>query len=151
MTTLKKTGFSAFSRMIAVFALMLAVTAGWAGSAQAEDLAGGTWAVQEYKISGTWRIYTEGDKTYIELSDDFRTRRAPDLKLFFSPLAADQVRNKNATDGSLLIAELDKARGGQRYEIPAGTDFSAYQSLVLHCEKFSKLWGATPLAIENTM
>ncbi len=146
MTAPAQSAFSApLSRLAAAFALTIALLAGWTVSAKAEDLAGGGWTVQNYDIAGTWRVYTEDGATYIELSDDFRTRRAPDLKLFFSPRAAGDITDGNATDGSLLIAELEKNRNGQRYRIPEGTDLDDYESLVLHCERFSKLWGATPL------
>ncbi len=111
------------------------------------DIATGGFTNQEYKIRGTWRIYKEDGKTFITLSDDFRTRRAPDLKIFLSPLAPDAVSGRNATDDSVLVAKLTSARGGQTYEVPVGTDLSAYKSVVIHCEQFSKLWGAGPLEI----
>lgn len=105
----------------------------------------GSWSDKEYSASGTWSIYEKDGKTYVTLSDDFRTQNAPDLKIFLSPNTPDAVNSKNATNGSVLVAELDSNRGGQTYEIPAGTDLSEYKSIVIHCERFSKLWTAAPL------
>lgn len=116
-----------------------------AEAAGSVDIAAGAFTNQEYKITGTWRIYTEAGKTYLALSDDFRTRRGPDLKVFLSPLTASEVTGRNATNGSVLVAPLDSNRGAQTFEIPEGTDLTAFQSVVIHCERFSKLWGAGPL------
>ncbi|MGF1454430.1 MAG: DM13 domain-containing protein [Alphaproteobacteria bacterium] len=150
MTRLKnliRAGFAALAFAFAAPVLVAAPSSAYA--AQDAELASGGFTNQEYKISGNWRIYEEDGKTFIALSDDFRTRRGPDLKIFLSPLAPDAVTGKNATEGSLLVAELDKSRGAQTYEIPTGTDLSAYQSVVIHCERFSKLWGAGPLTISD--
>lgn len=126
-------------------ALAFVVAAFIAVPAQAEDLSAGAFTNEEYNVDGMFRFFEEDGRIVVELSDDFRTRRGPDLKLFLSPLAADDVTGANATDGSLRIAELDSNRGGQRYVLPQGTDLGDYRSLVIHCEQFSKLWAAGDL------
>ena len=45
----------------------------------------------------------------------------------------------------VLIARLDSPRGGQRYPIPDGVDLDKLSTLLLHCEKYSKLWGGAAL------
>ena len=107
------------------------------------DNHGGTWTKKSQKIAGAWKIVETAEGRFLELDDSFKTRRAPDLKLFLSPLEAGSVNAKNATSGSVLIAKLQKAKGAQRYEIPADIDLDAYQTLVLHCEKYTKLWGVS--------
>ena len=114
------------------------------GTAVADDL-GGTWTKRSQSIKGSWHIETTAEGRFLVLDDEFRTRRAPDLKLFLSPLAADDVNARNATEGSTLIAKLEKAKGGQRYRIPDDIDLAAFQTLVLHCEKYTKLWGVSAL------
>ena len=114
--------------------------------AQAEVLHNGQWAKKTYRASGDWTIYTESGKTYVKLSSDFRTRNAPDLKLFLSPRAAADANGDNATDGSVLILPLSSNRGEQVYEIPASVDLADYKSILIHCERFSKLWSAADLA-----
>ncbi len=146
LKTIIRAGLAALAFAFAAPVLVAAPTA--AIAADQTDIATGGFTNQEYKITGTWRIYEEDGKTFIALSDDFRTRRGPDLKIFLSPLAADDVTGRNATDGSVLVTKLKKSRGAQTFEIPAGTDLSAYQSVVIHCERFSKLWGAGPLSTD---
>ncbi|MFK8017134.1 MAG: DM13 domain-containing protein, partial [Gammaproteobacteria bacterium] len=80
-----------------------------------------------------------------ELDDKFKTRNAPDLKLFLSPRAAGDVTPDNAVEGSVLISKLRKAKGAQRYALPDDLDLAQFETLVLHCEQYTKLWGVSPL------
>ena len=106
----------------------------------------GVWTKKSFKSAGTWEIYTDGDKSFVRLSADFRTRNAPDLKIFLSPLAASETTGKNATDGAVLVAPLSSNAGEQIYEIPAGVDLADFKSILIHCEQYSKLWSAADLA-----
>lgn len=105
----------------------------------------GEWAKKSARSGGLWSIYKEQDVVYIQLSDDFKTKRAPDLKLFLSPLSAAEANNKNATEGALLIAPLENHKGAQRYALPAGANLSSFRSVLIHCESYSKLWSAADL------
>jgi hypothetical protein len=126
-------------------AFLFAFAAPSASQAQeAEILASGSWDNQEYSIAGDWRIENRADGTYLVLSDEFRTRRGPDLKIFFHASAADDVTGNNAADG-FFLTELDSNRGGQEYRLPEDFDLADYASVVIHCERFSKLWGAGAL------
>ena len=120
------------------------------GAAAAEEtmqaLHKGTWSKKSHKASGEWSIYTENGKTYVKLSSDFRTRNAPDLKIFLSPQAASDANGRNATNGAILISPLSSNAGEQVYEIPASVNLADYQSILIHCERFSKLWSAADLA-----
>lgn len=107
--------------------------------------AGGAWQNQEFKVKGNWSIEHRADGDYIVLSDEFKTRSAPDLKLFFSKNDFGNITGKDATQGSVLVAKLNSAKGGQSYKIPDGINVNDYQSLILHCEQYSKLWASTPL------
>lgn len=106
----------------------------------------GAWTKKSFKSAGTWEIYSEDGKSFVKLSADFRTRNAPDLKIFLSPLAASETTGKNATDGAVLIAPLSSNSGEQVYEIPAGVDLASFKSILIHCEQYSKLWSAADLA-----
>ncbi len=105
----------------------------------------GVWTKKSFNSSGTWEIYADGEKSYVKLSADFRTRSAPDLKIFLSPLAADETNGRNATDGAVLIAPLTSNTGEQVYEIPTGVDLANFKSILIHCEQYSKLWSAADL------
>jgi electron transfer DM13 len=105
----------------------------------------GDWTKKSFKSSGTWEIFSEGDKTFVKLSADFKTRKAPDLKLFLSPLAAQDTNGGNATDGSALVAPLTGNSGEQIYLIPDSIDFTQIKSILIHCEAYSKLWSAADI------
>lgn len=96
------------------------------------------------KTSGNWSIETREDGTYIVLADNFKTRGAPDLKIFLHTLQADDVENDNAAQG-LFVAELKGKKGAQEYKIPANVNLSDYKSIVIHCEQYTKFWAAGSL------
>lgn len=131
-------------RTVLIVVAVLGAALTTSNAAYADDH-GGTWTKKSQKIAGAWKIVETAEGRFLELDDSFKTRRAPDLKLFLSPLEAGNVNAKNATSGSVLIAKLQKAKGAQRYEIPPDIDLDAYQTLVLHCEKYTKLWGVSAL------
>ncbi len=105
-------------------------------------LLSGVWTKKSFKSSGTWEIFSEGDKTFIKLSADFKTRKAPDLKIFMSPLAAQNANGRNATQGSRLIAPLTSNEGEQIYLIPDSVDLASFKSILIHCQAYAKLWSA---------
>ena len=112
-------------------------------------LDGGSWTAGGYEIEGGWRILAEDGRRFVELDEEFRTRRAPDLKLFLSPRPLAEVGDDNATEGSLLIAPLESHRGAQRYEIDEDVVLSDYLSILIHCQRFSKYWGGAGLASQE--
>ncbi len=99
------------------------------------------WVKKSQSIKGSWTIEKRDDGDYLVLSDDFKTRKGPDLKLMLSTLSSDDVNGKNASDNSLTIAPLASNKGSQSYKLPEG--YADYSTLLIHCEKFSKLWGAS--------
>lgn len=96
-------------------------------------------------LQGDWQIVEEGGTHYIELAENFRAKKGPDVKIFLSPTKADSVTGDNAVHGSVLVTQISEFDGSARFAIPAGTDISQFQSLVFHCEAFSKLWGSAAL------
>ncbi len=131
-----------FSRIAGLALLSLAAIT----TAYAEDAAlSGDWTKKSYSIRGNWSIVTTDEGRFLELDDAFKTRNAPDLKLFLSTLPADSVTSRNAVSHGTLIAPLKSNKGTQRYKLPDGVDLADYESLVLHCERFSKLWGVSAL------
>ncbi|MEM7612279.1 MAG: DM13 domain-containing protein [Pseudomonadota bacterium] len=130
------------------FALILLVLIG-ASVAPQTALAGdyeGNWTKRSQTIKGGWSIVETAEGRFLQLDEGFKTRRAPDLKLFLSKRDAADVTANNATDGSVLIAPLKKSKGAQRYALPADLDLSEFNTLVLHCEQYTKLWGVSALS-----
>ncbi|MEO1015665.1 MAG: DM13 domain-containing protein [Pseudomonadota bacterium] len=114
--------------------------------AEETTLQSGVWTKASFRSSGTWSIVERGGDRYVVLDEDFRTRRAPDLKIFLSPNEAGSITGDNATDGAVLVAELSSNRGAQAYKLPADVDLSQYQSIIIHCEAYSKLWSTASLS-----
>ena len=101
----------------------------------------GTWQKQNKSISGHFEIEKTNGTTYIVLSDDFKTKSAPDLKLFLSKKRVSDITGKNATKDAILISELKKTKGSQKYKVPANVQLASYTSLIIHCEQYSIFWG----------
>ena len=108
---------------------------------QGETIATGTWTKSNYSIDGGWRIEKIGDKLNVILDNDFATKKAPDLKIFFSKEPLDGLTSKNA----VLVTELTSNKGSQSYVIDKDIDITTYQTILIHCEKYSVLWGGAPL------
>ena len=98
------------------------------------------WIKKSHVIQGTWII--ENDQIVLK---GLSTKKAPDLKIFFSPLTVSELNNKNAIKGAKFVAKLKSPKGDQRYALPKEMDWSQYKSVIIHCERYSKLWGAAPL------
>lgn len=108
----------------------------------ADDISG-VWTKKEQTIRGTWSVDVRDDGHYLVLSENFRTRNAPDLKFVLSMKPLSELTSKNAMSGGVVIGSLKSNRGAQSYKLPE--NYSGYSSLLLHCEEYSKLWGASSL------
>ncbi len=112
-------------------------------SAEETVVVQGTWTKKTQKASGNWQIVeTEEGQTVIKFDDAFKTKKAPDLKVFLSPKNGNEANNKNAQEGALFIGDLSSPKGAQSYEVPEGVNVSEYQSILIHCEAYTKLWSA---------
>lgn len=131
------------NRFLALALLALAV--GLAAAAGAQTLHNGQFIKKNYRIDGGWSIVHTDQGRYLELDARFRTKNAPDLKLFLSRLPGAELSNGNTVANSVLISPLKSNKGAQRYLLPENIDLDEYQSLVIHCEAFSKLWGVSDL------
>lgn len=114
--------------------------------AQAEDktLASGKWTGKSNSIAGSWKIVDEGDVVKLKLYS-LKTTSAPDLKIFFHTKPIAQVTNDNATQGSKFFAKLASNKGNQSYVLPKWFKITDYKSIIIHCEKYTKLWGGADL------
>jgi len=124
------------------------VTPVFAQTATAEQVLGasGTFAKKKYKIKGDWSVVQRNGQTYIKLSEDFKTKNGPDLKIFLSPKTVAAVNGKNAVNGAINLGALKSNKGGQEYLVPAGVNLANFNSVLVHCEAYSVLWGAGDLS-----
>lgn len=105
----------------------------------------GSFEKSTFKIKGDWKIVEENGQTIFRLSDSFKTKNGPDLKLFLSPKSVDNVTGKTATQNAVKLSVLRSNSGSQDYIIPADIDLSQFKSILIHCEAYSKLWGGANL------
>lgn len=132
LTTIVSTGYGAF------------VSTAQAETAIASSI-GGDFVQKQKSIKGSWEIQQRGEQTVIVFGDDFKAKRGPDLKVFLSPNSVDDLTGKTATDGAVLISALSSNKGGQEYVVPEGIELSDYESILVHCEAYSVLWGGGDL------
>ena len=97
------------------------------------------------RLKGSWTVEQRDGKTFIVFADDFRAANGPDLKIFLSPKSVADATGKNAVHGSINIGELQRTKGTQVYEVPAGINLADYGSVLVHCEAYSVLWGGGDL------
>ena len=107
-------------------------------------VASGSWTKKEHSIAGTWKIIDYGSKVRIKFFG-LKTKKAPDLKVFLHPKGISEVTAKNALSGSKFISKLTSHKGYQEYDLPAGVKWQNYKSILIHCEKYTKLWGGANL------
>jgi len=104
----------------------------------------GTFSNVNKKTKGDFSIETRADGAYLVFSKAFKTKSAPDLKIYLSTLPAVDVNKKNATR-DVLLAELRSRKGAQEYKIPADVDLNSIKSVVIYCKEYSVFWAAGDL------
>jgi len=80
---------------------------------------------------GTARLFATADGVFVRF-EGFEVRNGPDLYVYLSPAAGGY-----AGKGNLELGPLKASEGNQNYRLPAGTDPSAYRSVVIWCKQFS--------------
>ena len=118
-------------------------------SVNSQSLYSGDWDADSYFVSfkGSWKIEKEGDKTFVVMGDNFSTKKAPDLKIYLSKLNFKDIDADNASssDTSVFVAQLTSYKGSAKYLVPAGINISEYKTILVHCLKYAKYWGGSPL------
>lgn len=112
---------------------------------------GDQWTDKVYSVEGKWAIQEDSGTLYFELGNDFMTLAGPDLKLYLSPMAIQDIGDRESIDkkGGLMVAGLKSNKGAQQYSFPKGIELSSYKSLVIYCPKFSVVWGGISLETQN--
>jgi hypothetical protein len=80
---------------------------------------------------GTARLFVTADGVFVRF-EGFEVRNGPDLYVYLSPSS-----NGYAGKGNLELGRLKASEGNQNYRLPAGTDPSAYRSVVIWCKQFA--------------
>jgi len=102
-----------------------------------------TFVGKKNKINGDWSFKKEGNKTYIVFYGNFKTKKGPDLEIFLTKKKIENVTSKNALNGSIFLENLKSNKGEQKYLIPPNIDLRQYRSIIIHCKKYTILWGGS--------
>ena len=106
--------------------------------------ASGTFASLDHPTAGEVNILTQGDREYLELSEDFQTDDGPELVVVLH--RSGQIQNSALNEGDYFaLAPLEDTRGSQRYEIPEGIDLADYGSVAIWCREFNVTFGYATL------
>jgi Electron transfer DM13 len=81
--------------------------------------------------------FQDGDKNILRL-ENLRVTNGPDLYVY---LATDKT-----TSDFVNVGKLKANNGNQNYEIPAGTDLTKYDTVLIWCRPFSVLFGSAELS-----
>ncbi len=107
---------------------------------------GNSWSKKNYNVTGNWSIEKVNNKTYLVLHHDFKTSKGPDLKIFVAKKSASTIgKNEAVEKHGIFIANLKSNKGSQRYLIPSTISINNFKSIVIHCEKYTKVWGAAAI------
>ncbi len=92
---------------------------------------------------GSFKIVEEEGTRYLELSEDFRTSRGPDL---FVLLHRQSTPESYAEEDYINLGMMDRFSGSQRFEIPEDVDVEDFQSAVIWCRQFNVTFGYAELS-----
>ncbi len=113
--------------------------------ALAQDSADWTFVQKRYKIEGTAKIENVDGETHLVLSEDFKTKNGPDLKVYLTKKPIESLTGQDVKNDATKIGVLKSNKGAQSYILPADLDLADYESVVIHCEAFTVLWGGFDL------
>lgn len=106
----------------------------------APALLNGTFVKQE--VTGTGGFTLDPATGVLTLSGDFSVPSGPDLFVILSGATEVQLDYRQfsaqvLTTPKLNLAPLQNVQGGQSYQIPAGTDLSQFNTVIVWCEAYS--------------
>jgi hypothetical protein len=83
------------------------------------QLSSGARTKRSKKRKGHFEVVQRGGQTFICLSDNFRAAKGPDLKVFLSPTAFNDVTGGTAINGAISLGVLKSVKGSQEYPCPS--------------------------------
>jgi Electron transfer DM13 len=90
-----------------------------------------------HNAEGVAKVINLADgRTYLRL-ENLKATNGPDLYVYLS--------TDKDTSGIVNLGRLKGNIGNQNYEIPAGTDLSKYDTVLIWCKAFSVLFGSAKL------
>lgn len=89
-----------------------------------------------HDAQGIARILPVSEASVLRL-EEFRSTNGPDLYVYLST-------DKDASE-FVSLGKLKANIGNQNYDIPAGTDITKYNTVLIWCQQFSVLFGSAEL------
>ena len=97
----------------------------------------------DHPTQGQVKIIVENGVKYLEISQNFKTDRGPDLKVI---LHNSSTVNARVKEGEYInLGKLKSVNGGQRYQLPENLNLDEYQSVAIWCEQFNVTFGYATL------
>ena len=103
----------------------------------------GNFVRADKNTEGSVKIVEENGTRYLELSEDFRTGRGPDV---FVLLHRQATPESYAEEDFINLGMINRFRGSHRFEIPEGVEVSDFQSAVIWCRQFNTTFGYAELS-----
>lgn len=116
-----------------------------ASTATAADTSDKPFVKKRYSIDGSAKIETVDGQNRLVFSEDFRTKNGPDLKVYLSKLPINALSAQEVDQSSVRLSVLKSNKGSQSYIIPGNISLKDYQSVIIHCEAYTVLWGGFDL------
>ncbi len=91
---------------------------------------------RNYTVSGSVKLYDFKGKKYIYF-ENFSSNNGPDLKVY--------IATSNNASQFISLGALKATSGTQVYLITAPPDFAQYNRVLIWCQQFSVLFGASGL------
>ena len=114
-------------------------------SAFAADFSDKPFVKKRYTIKGSAKIEMVDGKNHLVFSEDFKTKNGPDLKVYLSKLPIGTLSANDVDQNSVRLSVLKSNKGMQSYVIPANLNLQDFESVIIHCEAYTVLWGGFDL------
>jgi len=87
-------------------------------------------------VMGEARMVSDGT-AFAVLLQNFQVSSGPDLKVYLS--------KKDSPFEFINLGPLQSNSGNQVYKVPAGTNFSLYKYVLIHCQQYNHLFAIAEL------
>jgi Electron transfer DM13 len=94
--------------------------------------------------SGDAMIYELPDGSHVLRFENFEVINGPDLHIVLSG-TANPTSSADVMVSAVDLGQIKGNIGDQNYDIPAGTDISTIQSVVVYCQPFHVIFATAPL------
>lgn len=109
-------------------------------------IATGAFQSQEHPTSGTASLVKLPDGSLLIRLENLASSDGPDVKVWLSELDAGGDWFKYRAGRYLDLGLIKATHGNHNYLIPAGSDISGLDTVVLWCDRFSVAFGSAALA-----